>query len=119
VIAQIRNLTTYPDDQAAARAIGYLTGVVEKCPNLEITPEGYADLLAMRKLVAEDLQPGGKMHRYFEQRRAVASQQEFDFGCVGVLSTNTTLRLKPGYPTPTGPGHTRQIIDPAPAIPQR
>lgn len=117
-IAQIRNATGAPDDQAAAQVIGYLTGVIEKCPNLEITPEGYAELLKMGKLVAEDLQPGGRMHRYFEERRALAYRQAFDHECAGVLSYHTTLRLKPGHPTPTGRGYTRQVIVPVPATPQ-
>ena len=101
-------------DLAAARTLGYMSGVVEKCPNLEMTPQADLRILKVSNLKAEDIAPGGRLRKVYEARRDLALRHEFDAECAAVLTMmRELLQVKSGQPAPTGPGYLRDTISTA------
>jgi hypothetical protein len=110
------NLTTWPDDVAVARHLGYLSGIESRCPNLEIDGQQRARFLELGKVSAGDLEKGGRLRQHFEeQERLALHHHKFDSECAMVLRMHSAiLRLRPGEPEPKGPGFIEQIIKPIP-----
>jgi hypothetical protein len=105
------NKTLWPDDIAVARHLGYVSGVVAHCPNLEIDAQEKAQWLIRGKIGDEDIANGGRLHRAFEQTEQDALHQEFDSECAMALQMNRgLLRLRPGEPEPKGTGFIGQTI---------
>jgi hypothetical protein len=116
-LAQSRwNLTTWPDDVAVARLLGYLSGIESRCPNLEIDSQGRASFLERGNVLPGDIERGGRLRQHFEeQERLALYHHELDSECAMVLSSfRGMLRLRPGEPEPKGKGFIRQTIKPIP-----
>jgi hypothetical protein len=110
------NLTTWPDDVAVARLLGYLSGVESRCRNLEINGQERARFLELANVLPRDIEKGGRLRQHFEeQERLALHHQEFDSECAMVLRMHPAmLRLRPGEPEPKGTGFIEQIIKPMP-----
>src|SRR5437899_898882 len=102
------NNTSWPDDVAVARRLGYLSGTVSLCPNLEIDPQEKTRFLALGKVRDDDIVNRGRLRQDFEDQEHAALEQELDPECALVLLTNRgLLRLRPGEPEPKGRGFIR------------
>jgi hypothetical protein len=107
------NRTSWPDDVAVARLLGYLSGIESRCRNLEIDAQGKARFLSLSKVLDGDIGHGGRLRQHFEEQEQLALHQELDSECAMVLRTHRgLLRLRPGEPEPKGDGFIGQAIEP-------
>jgi len=111
----MQNQTGYPNDIAAARLLGIVDAITQRCPNLEIAPDGEAMLLNMGRIGRQDVERSIRLRSAYDRGAATIQPQEFDPECASPLqSMKLFLRVKPDHSVPDGPGWTRQYVRPTP-----